>query len=1080
MSNFVMDKMKKSPDSDKKREAKVKPKSEFSQDELSHHEVQYLTRCTRFRLSTEYELSICNCKHIMRMTIGERHSVVNPQRWLCNICFTTESVWACLSCPNVACGRYIHEHALDHYEDSHHPLVIDVNELYVYCYECEEYVLNDNKSGDIKVLRETLQAIRYQNFTGTTRSGHTLRTASITADEDVQMRRRLQQQQLDRDDRTFTAIWHSRFVRQRKSFRRWLHYVKHKKDYEIKEDQDKMSENFAVSESATESLPDTSNDLLIHSTVSKQELKVTGSYSNLLETKKQSTVTQTTVAGDISVSNTSPAFSGNGSKDILDCTSINDVPVVEYGEKPIPPLGEKAIPEKVDTCLPITEKSELVSSTRKVSKEEYIEVAASASVSFDGHNHHVTETSSVTLSPDKLSPEADVTKSSNIDNTQTESRIEVSELAPDVKLLPEDVKKENSKILLQVEPERVNSGNSVQMRPRRANAASRYKAIMTFFASPSTTVEPSKKRVCLVSSSSTVEKKPTLVHENIQPVTRRSLRLIEVKKAKLAAEAKQRRKSRKCSRKATVSKRTNQGSKPKPRKKVPARPLPSNRTRIHNATPQSFYDNVPNKAVTSLIPGVTGLRNLGNTCYLNSIIQVLGHLQKFRRCLLAVRDLEIEDTTNPFDDIQTLPKRLHCAGRRSTIEMYENQTSVSRRFLRIQAGLNGGRESETDEQNKDQSAYSPQKHVGTPNSLSLCHELHDLYHIMWSGKWKLVSPCHFLSSVWQLIPSFRGYSQQDAQEFLCELLDKIVSELERRRRSPTAKKDRLAARISKVVHTVFEGQLHSQVMCLECNNISSTYEAFWDLSLEFPERYHRVSNSSWKNNNQACSLIEMLHKFTEAEQLDGGRVYSCSYCNSFQSQPIKGTNRRRRLSSRIYTQKLSEAQKQIKIIELPQILRFHLKRFRWSGRNHREKISVPVSFPAELDMRPHCWSSVQDSFSGCSPITDGNFIYDLSAVVIHHGRGFGSGHYTAYCWNDIGKFWVHCNDSNLELCSIDDVMSAQAYILFYSQRGLDPHPHLFSPPTTPDMSPPITPDAFSVMMDEGKSSSQNLDSSENG
>ena len=53
--------------------------------------------------------------------------------------------------------RYIHEHALNHYLDTSHPLVIDVNELYVYCYECEEYVLNDNKSGDIKVLRETLQ-----------------------------------------------------------------------------------------------------------------------------------------------------------------------------------------------------------------------------------------------------------------------------------------------------------------------------------------------------------------------------------------------------------------------------------------------------------------------------------------------------------------------------------------------------------------------------------------------------------------------------------------------------------------------------------------------------------------------------------------------------------------------------------------------------------------------------------------------------------------------------------------------------------------------------------------------------------
>ena len=55
------------------------------------------------------------------------------------------------------CYRFIHEHALNHYLETNHPLVIDVNELYVYCYECEEYVLNDNKSGDLKVLRETLQ-----------------------------------------------------------------------------------------------------------------------------------------------------------------------------------------------------------------------------------------------------------------------------------------------------------------------------------------------------------------------------------------------------------------------------------------------------------------------------------------------------------------------------------------------------------------------------------------------------------------------------------------------------------------------------------------------------------------------------------------------------------------------------------------------------------------------------------------------------------------------------------------------------------------------------------------------------------
>ena len=36
----------------------------------------------------------------------------------------------------------------------------------------------------------------------------------------------------------------------------------------------------------------------------------------------------------------------------------------------------------------------------------------------------------------------------------------------------------------------------------------------------------------------------------------------------------------------------------------------------------------------------------------------------------------------------------------------------------------------------------------------------------------------------------------------------------------------------------------------------------------------------------------------------------------------------------------------------------------------------------------------------CNPeIEMGNTMYSLSAAVVHHGRGFGSGHYTSYCWN---------------------------------------------------------------------------------
>ena len=31
-------------------------------------------------------------------------------------------------------------------------------------------------------------------------------------------------------------------------------------------------------------------------------------------------------------------------------------------------------------------------------------------------------------------------------------------------------------------------------------------------------------------------------------------------------------------------------------------------------------------------------------------------------------------------------------------------------------------------------------------------------------------------------------------------------------------------------------------------------------------------------------------------------------------------------------------------------------------------------------------------------------------------------------------FWVHCNDSKLSMCTMDEVCKAQAYILFYTQR----------------------------------------------
>nr|XP_055045941.1 ubiquitin carboxyl-terminal hydrolase 44 [Misgurnus anguillicaudatus] len=680
------------------------------------------------------------CKHVGRLRLAQDHSILNPQKWHCVDCNTTESVWACLSCSHVACGRYIEEHALQHFKEQHHPLALEVNELYVYCYLCDDYVLNDNATGDLKLLRSTLSAIKSQCYEVTTRSGRTLRSSAATGD---QLSPSTQELQLRDEDRMFTALWHRRRALIGRVFRLWF-----------------------------------------------------------VQTER----------------------------------------------------GKKRLEEERQQEEEEERKREARERRRKLKRQLREEL----------------------------------------------------ESAP----------------------------------PRKSHRIRRQ----------------SLKATSVVSTpASTINTKST---------SRRSAPArISVSTSRTAKDRKPRRTSAKAKR--------------------PRRPPP----------PKT--GDSPIKRRPTVTPGVTGLRNLGNTCYMNSILQVLSHLHVFRECFLRL------DLNQALELLASaVSRKLGLSSQRVTQPKGTNQGS----------GLSGGAS-----RSRNMELIQPKE----PSSkhISLCHELHTLFQVMWSGKWALVSPFAMLHSVWQLIPAFRGYAQQDAQEFLCELLDKVQHELERTRTltpaTVPANQRHLIKQVLSVVNTIFHGQLLSQVRCLACDYRSNTIEPFWDLSLEFPERYH--SNS--KDAAQVpCGLTEMLAKFTETEALEG-EIYACDHCNS----------KRRRFCSKQVV--LTEAQKQLMVHKLPQVLRLHLKRFRWSGRNHREKIGVHVQFEQELNMEPYC---CKDSSNSPHPQ---HFLYQLSAVVMHHGKGFGSGHYTAFCYNTEGGFWVHCNDSKLSVCAVEEVCKAQAYILFYTQRN---------------------------------------------
>jgi ubiquitin carboxyl-terminal hydrolase 4/11/15 len=60
-------------------------------------------------------------------------------------------------------------------------------------------------------------------------------------------------------------------------------------------------------------------------------------------------------------------------------------------------------------------------------------------------------------------------------------------------------------------------------------------------------------------------------------------------------------------------------------------------------------------------------------------------------------------------------------------------------------------------------------------------------------------------------------------------------------------------------------------------------------------------------------------------------------------------------------------------------------------------------------------------------------IYDLFAVSNHSG-GLGGGHYTAYGKNPKTKKWYMFNDSSTHEVDASEVVTKQAYVLFYQRR----------------------------------------------
>ncbi|MGH0148573.1 UNVERIFIED_CONTAM: hypothetical protein FKN15_026501 [Acipenser sinensis] len=369
--------------------------------------------------------------------------------------------------------------------------------------------------------------------------------------------------------------------------------------------------------------------------------------------------------------------------------------------------------------------------------------------------------------------------------------------------------------------------------------------------------------------------------------------------------------------------------------------------------------------------------------------------------------------------------------------------------------------------------------VRTDKKPALCKSYQKLVSDIWhKNRPGYVVPTNLFQGIKAVNPMFRGYSQQDSQEFLRCLMDQLHEEL----KEGQLELDEGPPAIS-MDENMEEDKSQSDNDFQSCESCGSSDKAESETNVKLltegaveaemlisDEVKNHVNNKDWQKEK---NLINKLYRASSSEDLDKdidtaaeatpiisnqgtvkvqiqSRLSDCFpdvHVNSssrphsplpsegihpkLSSSPPKSTSvwpSSHKKGDNMYScekcKKLRNGVKFCKVQSLPEILCIHLKRFRHELM-FSTKIGTYVSFPLEgLDLQPFLSKD-------CAAQTTS---YDLLSVICHHGTA-SSGHYIAYCRNDLNNQWYEFDDQSVTEVSESSVQNAEAYVLFYKLRN---------------------------------------------